>query len=235
MMGTDEVLFERMSAGQRVTAALEGCPGQGIMTTSFGIQSAVLLHMVNEARPGIPVVFIDTGFLFEETLRFAEGLTERLGLNLKTYRPMLSAEELVERHGKLWERGKEGLEKYNGIVKVEPMGRALEELRPEVWFAGLRRGQARSRSGRSPVEKTGWGWKVYPLIDWTDRDVYLYLKKHGLPYHPLWDKGYLTVGDWHSSAPLGAGTEEEATRFGGVKRECGLHDLDNKQSNKKTP
>ena len=204
--------------------ALERGGKAALMSTSFGIQSAVLLHMVAAQQPDIPVVFIDTGFLFEETCRFAEDLEERLGLNLKTYRPLLSAEELLDQHGELWTKGEDGLAQYNEIVKVEPMRRALAELEPQVWFSGVRRQQSSSRADRRVMEDQ-WGvTKVYPLIDWTDRDVYFYLKKHDLPYHPLWERGYVSVGDRHSSAPLTAGSEHEATRFGGTKRECGLHE-----------
>lgn len=196
-----------------------------MLSTSFGIQSALLLHMICTRVPDVPVVFIDTGFLFPETLEFGAQLTERLGLNLKVYRPTVGAEELVARYGELWNQGEEGIGKYNEIVKVEPMNRALAEINPTLWFSGLRRTQSVERSRRRILEDLGNKWKFYPILDWSDRDVFLYLKKHDLPYHPLWHQGYLSVGDKHSSLPVGAGMEEEATRFGGVKRECGIHNI----------
>jgi len=67
-------------------------------------------------------------------------------------------------------------------------------------------------------------FKLHPVIDWSNRDVYLYLKRHNLPYHPLWDQGYVSVGDTHTSRPLQPGMREEDTRFFGLKRECGLHE-----------
>ena len=214
--------FERMSASSRISRVVDSA-SHPIVSTSFGIQSAVLLHMVTRVLPDIPVVFVDTGFLFPETTEFGQELAERLSLNLKIYRPTFSSEELVAKHGELWSKGDEGLAQYNQLVKVEPMNRALSELSPDLWIAGLRRVQSKGRSLKPPLEKLDGFWKAYPVIDWTDRDVYQYLKKHQLPYHPLWEKGYLSVGDTHSSSPMGAGQEEEATRFGGRKRECGLH------------
>ena len=98
------------------------------MSTSFGAQAAVMLHLATRVAPSIPVVFIDTGYLFPETYRFADELTTRLKLNLKVYRAVESPAWLEARSGKLWEQGAEGLARYNQIMKVEPMQRALAEL-----------------------------------------------------------------------------------------------------------
>ena len=105
-------------------------------------------------------------------------------------------------HGRLWEQGVEGIERYNELRKTEPMRRALEELGTRSWFAGLRREQSRSRRGIRPLEFVDSRWKVYPIFDWTDRDVYQYLRRHDLPYHPLWHEGYVSIGDWHSTRTL---------------------------------
>ncbi len=103
------------------------------------------------------------------------------------------------------------------------MERALEELGVSTWIAGLRREQSSSRSDLRVVEAVRGRMKLHPIIDWSNRDVHQYLKQHDLPYHPLWEKGYVSVGDTHSTVPLSAGMTEEETRFAGVKRECGLH------------
>lgn len=97
------------------------------------------LHLVNQIRPDIPVILTDTGYLFPETYRFIDELTDKLKLNLKVYRATESAAWQEARYGKLWEQGVEGIEKYNDINKVEPMNRALKELNAQTWFAGLRR------------------------------------------------------------------------------------------------
>jgi phosphoadenosine phosphosulfate reductase len=216
--------LENATAEERVRWAAESFAGRLVMSTSFGIQSAVMLHLVTQIEPAIPVVFIDTGYLFPETYRFAEELTERLNLNLKVYNPAMTAARQEALHGKEWERGIEGIERYNFINKVEPMERAVRELGAGAWLTGLRRSQSSSRRGLNVVHRQNKVTKIHPLIDWDDRRVYRYLTNNGLPYHPFWEQGYVSVGDWHSSSKLSEGMTEEQTRFGGLKRECGLHE-----------
>ena len=206
--------LEKLSAEARVAWALENLPGEYVLSSSFGIQAAVSLHLVNQVRPDIPVILTDTGYLFPETYQFIDELTDKLNLNLKVYRAKESAAWQEARYGKLWEQGVEGIEKYNDINKVEPMNRALQELNAQTWFAGLRREQSGSRAHLP----------VLPMIDWDNRTVYQYLQKHGLKYHPLWDQGYLSVGDTHTTRKWEPGMAEEETRFFGLKRECGLHE-----------
>jgi len=170
------------------------------------------------------VVFVDTGYLFPETYLFADQLTKRLGINLKVYRAVESPAWIEARHGKLWEKGAEGISAYNQIAKVEPMQRALSELGARAWLAGLRRVQSSTRERLPVVASQDGRAKIHPIVDWTDRDVHRYLTENGLPYHPLWDKGYVSIGDTHTTRPLTAEMTPEETRFFGIKRECGLHD-----------
>jgi phosphoadenosine phosphosulfate reductase len=216
--------LEAASATERVRWAYQTYGDQLVLSTSFGVQSAVMLHLVTTQIPNIPVIFVDTGYLFPATYKFAADLTEHLNLNLKTYIPRQTAAQQEALYGKLWEQGLEGLERYNRINKVEPMNRAVQELGAKAWLSGLRRSQSSSRGGRGVVESQNKVTKVYPIIDWSDREIYEYLIENGLPYHPLWDQGYVSVGDWHSTKKLGEGMSEEETRFGGLKRECGLHE-----------
>ncbi len=215
-----------MTAEERVASALKTLPGQHVVTSSFGAQSAVMLHLVTRQQPDIPVVLIDTGYLFPETYRFVDELTERLQLNLKVYRPQTSAAWQEARYGKRWERGLEGLESYNQDNKVEPMQRAIEDLGVGTWFSGLRRNQSIDRAKTPFVERSGDRFKIYPIADWTDKDIFDYLTKHDLPYHPLWEKGYVSIGDVHTTRSLADVDSLEETRFFGLKRECGLHELD---------
>ena len=215
--------LEKVSAEERVRWALERFRPRIMLSTSFGVQSAVLLHMVTQQWPEIPVVMVDTRYLFPETYRFADQLTARLNLNLKVYRAEVSAAWLEARHGKMWEHGVDGIEKYNQINKVEPMQRAIRELAVRGWITGLRRQQARSRKDVGVLQSQNNVVKVQPIIDWTDKMIYDYLKKYGLPYHPLWEQGYVSIGDVHTTRPLTANMTEEETRFFGLKRECGLH------------
>ena len=215
--------LEKVSAEDRVRWALERFQPHIMLSTSFGVQSAVLLHMVTQQWPDIPVVMVDTRYLFPETYRFADQLTERLKLNLKVYRAQVSAAWLEARHGKMWEHGVEGIERYNQINKVEPMQRAIRELDVKGWITGLRRQQAKSRKDVGVLQLQKGVVKIQPIIDWTDRMIYEYLKKYDLPYHPLWEQGYVSIGDVHTTRPLTAEMTEEETRFFGLKRECGLH------------
>lgn len=222
---TTQPELESQSAIERVAWASNEFGEKLVLSTSFGVQSAVMLHMVTSVVPNIPVIFIDTGYLFPETYQFAEQLRERLDLNLKTYHPLQSAAHQEAIHGKLWEQGLDGLDRYNRINKVEPMNRAINELDAKAWLSGLRRSQSSTRTSRQVAELQNKTWKIYPIIDWNDRDIYNYLTENNLPYHPLWDQGYVSVGDWHSTSKLGEGMSEEDTRFNGLKRECGLHEV----------
>jgi phosphoadenosine phosphosulfate reductase len=221
----NELLAHR-AAEDRVAWALENLPGEHVLTSSFGAQAAVSLHLVNRLKPGIPVVFIDTGYLFAETYQFVDQLIERLDLNVKVYRSPMSPAWQEARFGRRWEQGLDGLNAYNRDNKVEPMQRALRELNVGTWFAGLRRSQSSSRAG---VEFVSWSGgercKVHPIADWSDRDVHRYLKTHNLPYHPLWEQGYVSIGDVHSTRPLHEVDHVDQTRFAGLKRECGLHEI----------
>ncbi len=215
-----------MPARDRIAWALERLPGAHVVTSSFGAQSAVMLHLTTRLRPAMPVVVIDTGYLFPETYRFIDELTERLDLNLRVFRAEISAAWQEARHGRRWQQGAGGIDAYNAENKIEPMQRALDTLEVGTWFAGLRRGQARSRSDIRLVESSGNRWKVHPIADWTDRDVYRYLQENDLPYHPLWEKGYVSIGDVHTTRTLAEAGSADATRFHGLKRECGLHEMD---------
>ena len=216
--------LEKATAEERVAFALDRFKPGIVLTSSFGAQAAVSLHLVTRQWPDIPVLLLDTQHLFPETYRFVDELTERLRLNLRVYRSALSAAWQEARHGKLWEQGLEGIERYNRINKVEPMNRALDDLHARAWFAGLRRQQSSTRKHLSVLAEQNGRVKIHPIIDWTDRDVYGYLLKHDLPYHPLWEQGYVSIGDVHTTRPLSEGMTEEETRFFGLKRECGLHE-----------
>ncbi len=218
--------LERMSAGERVDWALEKLPGKPMLSSSFGAQSAVMLHLLVSRKPDIPVVVIDTGYLFPETYRFIDSMTERLDLNLKVYRSEISSAWQEARHGRRWEHGVDGIDDYNRDNKVRPMELALQDLDVGTWFSGVRRSQSRGRSSQSLIQSSGERWKVHPIADWSDRDVHRYLVEHELPYHPLWEQGYVSIGDVHTTRTLAEAGSAEATRFFGLKRECGLHEME---------
>jgi len=211
-----------MPAQQRIAWAFDSLAGPHALSTSFGVQSALSLHLLTQAKPDIPVVLVDTGYLFPETYRYADELVQRFGINLKVYRPQIGIAWMEARFGKLWENGIDGLARYNQLRKVEPMQRALRELGVRSWFAGLRRSQSPSRAGIEFLELRDGRWKLHPVADWDDLDVAAYALQHGLPEHPLSRQGYVSVGDVHTTAPLNEGDAAQ-TRFFGLTRECGLH------------
>ncbi|WP_226468892.1 phosphoadenylyl-sulfate reductase [Luteimonas panaciterrae] len=211
------------SAEERVAWALENTAGEHALSSSFGAQAAVSLHLVTQQKPDIPVIVIDTGYLFPETYRFIDQLSDKLTLNLQVYRPQIGIAWMEARLGKIWEEGVDGITRYNRLRKVEPMQRALRELNVRTWIAGLRRGQSSTRKAIDYLELRDGRWKLHPIADWSDRDVWNYLQAHDLPYHPLWHQGYISIGDTHTTRPLEPGMREEDTRFFGLKRECGLH------------
>jgi phosphoadenosine phosphosulfate reductase len=216
--------FAGLDATARVRVALEQFPGRHVLSSSFGAQAAVSLHMLVCQAPEIPVVLVDTGYLFPETYQFIDDLTGRLRLNLQVYRSKWSPAWQEARYGQRWLQGVEGIEAYNRENKVEPMRRAMDELRAGTWFAGLRRSQTESRAETPFVQLVNGRVKVCPIADWTDKQIYQYLQTHRLPYHPLWEKGYVSIGDVHTTRSLAEVDSVEETRFFGLKRECGLHE-----------
>lgn len=220
-----------LTAQQRVAWTLENSPQQLVLSSSFGIQAAVMLHLVTEQIPDIPVILTDTGYLFPETYQFIDQLTQRLNLNLQVYRSELSPAWQEAKYGQLWLNGAEGIKQYNQMNKVAPMQQALEQLNAGTWFSGIRAGQSSSRADKPLAEYSyirGQNkpvLKVHPILEWNNKDVFQYLQKHDLPYHPLWEQGYVSVGDVHTTRRLEPGMTEEETRFFGLNRECGLHEL----------
>ncbi len=216
---------EQLDAAGRIEWALANLPGSHVLSSSFGAQAAVSLHLIATVAPRTPVLLVDTGFLFPETYRFIDELTERLRLDLRVYHPAISSGWLEARHGRLWDQGSTGIARYNELTKLEPFRRALSELGIGTWLAGLRRVQAPSREKVPVVEVRDGRFKVHPIVDWTDRDVGQYLRRHNLPYHPLREQGYVSIGDHTTTRSLRQVGDADETRFFGLQRECGLHGL----------
>jgi phosphoadenosine phosphosulfate reductase len=219
-------LFENLSVRDRVRWALENLPEQHIVSSSFGAQAAVSLHLLSQQKADIPVVLIDTGYLFPETYRFVDELVHQLDLNLRVFRSDVSPHWQEARFGERWKMGAEALEEYNQQVKVKPMRRAIDELNVGTWFSGLRRTQSSGRANTPFLEWSNERWKVHPIADWNNKDVHRYLAQNKLPYHPLWEHGYESIGDYHSTKSIHEVSEKEQLRFLGIKRECGIHEID---------
>jgi len=202
-----------------------------VMTSSFGEQAVVLIHLATRVRPGIRIVFIDTGYLFPETHQFMEQLRRRFNLNIWSYRTRNDPFAYLHGAGEenaTWRKDIAGCCAAN---KNEPMERAMTDLRPRAWLRGIRRDQAKTRHNSAFVE---WSMRygcyaISPLLNWTGRDVGLYMKQHDLPFHPLVEKGYFSIGcnPLSCTRPVQIGEDPRAGRWAGTdKTECGINSLD---------
>ena len=194
-----------------------------IMSSSFGAESALMLHLVTRVAPRIPIVFLDTGYLFPETYQFADELTRRFDLNLRVYSPAMTAARLEALHGRLWDGTDEDIARYGQLTKVEPMDRAIRELGARAWIAGLRRTQTEFRATLRVVDRQDGVIKIHPILAWSKEQMRSYMEAHELPHHPLYHFGYRSIGDTHSTFPTTLDQDERAGRALGAKQECGIH------------
>ncbi len=211
---------------ERIAWALEKFKSRFVLTSSFGIQSSVLLHMLHslDAANEVPVIWVDTGYLPKETYIYADELKSKFDLNIQPVQSSISPARMEALHGKLWETGSVGdLEKYHQIRKVKPLEDALSKFEVMCWASGVRGSQTDHRRGMTNLDLIRGRYSLRPLLDWTSKDVFYYMKENDLPQHPLFEKGFSTVGDWHSSSPDTGEVKGRNTRFGGLKQECGIH------------
>ena len=195
-----------------------------VMTSSFGSHSALMLHLASRVVPKIPVIFLDTGYLFPETYQFAEALTERFGLRLEVYAPRMTAARQEALYGRLYDGDPDELARYQRINKVEPLRRALRELDAGAWLAGVRAEQTEFRAGLEKVALSDGVYKVHPILGWGRAEVEEYFDLYDLPFHPLYAWGYRSIGDTHSTVPVDPDEiDDRAGRRLGEKRECGIH------------
>ena len=196
------------------------------ITTSFGIQSSVILHMVHQhsLQKKIKIFWIDTGYLPPETYKYAERLINDLSLEIEVLQSELSPARMESLYGKLWETNKSSdLDKYHDIRKIKPLENALDKYDISCWASGVRSEQTKNRNKMNFVDVIRKRLSLRPLLNWKNKDIFYYMKENQLPSHPLFSKGYSTVGDWHSSSPESIDNEGRTTRFGGIKQECGIH------------
>ena len=192
-----------------------------MLTCSFQHDGVVLAHMLRTIAPEVPVVFINTGFHFPETLAYRDEIVRRFGLNLVELQPIMAREEFALRHGlDLYARNPDLCCHVN---KVEPLRRYLPGMR--AWINGRRRDQGLTREGIRAVEAYQDGlYKVNPLVSWNARDTFYYMQRHDIPLHPLFEQGYASIGCAPCTRPVLPGENERAGRWTGQdKTECGLH------------
>jgi phosphoadenosine phosphosulfate reductase len=194
------------------------------ISTAFGPEGCALIHLAVQLKPDVPVFTVDTGFLFDESIALRQKLVEKYGIHLKVLEGKVSLIEQERLHGpRLYERD---ADRCCALRKVEPTERALDGL--DAWIAGLRRDQGKSRASIDLLErydhKDGSPLvKVNPLARWTRKDTWDYLLKNEVPYNPLLDRGYKSIGCWPCTQAVDAGADERAGRWGGQKAECGIH------------
>jgi phosphoadenosine phosphosulfate reductase len=194
-------------------------PGKLAVVSAFGPGSLVLMHALHELEIRLPVLFVDTLHHFSETLEHVERVRDRYDLDLRVFRPYDTLSEFEASHGpRLWERD---LDQYQRISKVEPFRRATADL--EAWFTGRRREQSETRA-RLPIVEGTDQLKINPLANWSRSEVWRYILANQIPYNPLHDQGYASIGDRPLTTPIAAGEPERAGRWRGSERtECGIH------------
>jgi phosphoadenosine phosphosulfate reductase len=189
------------------------------LVSAFGPASLVLIDLLPEVAPRLPVVFVDTLHHFPETLELVEEVRRRYRLDLRVARPAATREAFEAIHGpRLWERD---LDRYQTAAKVEPFRRATAGL--AGWVTGRRREQAATRASL-PVWEGGPPVRVNPLAAWSAERVWERIHARRIPYNPLHDRGYASVGDLPLTTPVSPGEHERAGRWRGTGRlECGIH------------
>ncbi len=191
------------------------------LSCSWQKQSSVLVHMVAELGLEIDIVELDTHLFFKETYETRERLIERYGLSLIRPEIITVAEQHAQEGPNLWERDPD---RCCHIRKVEPLLRALEPY--EAWVSGIRREQSPSRAGARKAERSDrYGvWKIQPLVDWSEDDVWHYIMENDIPHNPLHEAGYRSIGCMPCTRPTRPDEEERAGRWAGSdKLECGIH------------
>lgn len=206
-----------------MTRELEQTTGDVVVTNSFQAEDMVVLHIVREMLPNVPVVFLDTGYHFAEVYEYRDRMAAEWSLNLVSLLPTLTVEEQESRFGIL---NQTDPGRCCGIRKVQPLFASLEKY--ALWFTGLRREQAKSRAALCEADDfllpTGTRIrKISPLTEWTTKDVWTYVSEYNIPLLQLYEKGYTSIGcEPCTTLPLDP-NDPRSGRWGGQKQECGIH------------
>ncbi len=212
--------FERLPAEAIVARAIEEFRGRIALVSSFGAEAAALLHVVARIDRATPVIFLDTGKHFAQTISYREDLTRALGLaDVRDIRPAAEETALADRKGDLWRRDNDAC---CALRKVRPLGGALAGF--DAWFTGRKRVHGALRAFLPIVDAAPPHIKINPLARWTGEDVEAYAATHALPPHPLVEQGFASIGCWPCTAPVATGDDPRAGRWRGLaKTECGIH------------
>ncbi|MCH2498187.1 MAG: phosphoadenylyl-sulfate reductase [Erythrobacter sp.] len=224
----DAIRLNRMFRGTEteewLRAVIEGSlAGDTAVVSSFGAESAVLLHLISQIDPNVPVLFLDTGKHFPETLAYRDELTDRLGFRRIDLYPEIADLKARDESGLRWSYDPDGCCE---LRKVRPLAKALEEYDASLTGRKAFQSSTRANLPRFEVDKSDaqGRLKVNPLIDWSANDITAYFEKHDLPRHPLVERGFPSIGCMPCTRPVAEGEDARAGRWSGWdKVECGIH------------
>ncbi len=198
------------------------------MATAFGAEGCAILHMLAEIEPRVRVFNLDTGYQFRETLELRDRIAETYGIQVEMIRPDTSTEQYEAIHGgPLYQTHPD---RCCHDRKILPLRRAIQGY--DAWISAIRADQS---NDRAQTPKVGWDKKfnlvkINPLLSWTKKDVWSFIVEKNVPYNPLHDVGYPSIGCWPCTQPVNSNEDERAGRWAGKsKTECGLHSLDSSQ------
>jgi len=226
----DEVAIRLSEAGPEeiLRWAVERFYPKLTMATAFGAEGCAIIHMLAAIEPRVRIFNLDTGYQFRETLELRDRIAEKYGIEVEMIRPATTVAEYEAIHGgPLYETHPD---RCCHDRKILPLRRAIVGY--EGWISSIRGDQSKDRAN---TPKVGWDKKfnlvkINPLLNWTKKDVWTYVVANGVPYNPLHDAGYPSIGCWPCTQPVAAGDDERAGRWAGkAKTECGLHSLDSSQ------
>lgn len=201
-------------------SAVEAFGERLALVSSFGAESAVLLHMVSRIKPDMPVLFLDTGMLFGQTLDYRKNLASRLGLtDVRDLRPAYQDLAVADPKANLWQSDTDAC---CNVRKVLPLDRALIDF--DAWITGRKRFHGGDRLSLPVVEQADSQVKFNPLANWGKAELDAYMAEHDLPAHPLVAQGFPSIGCWPCTKPVEEGSDVRAGRWQGQeKTECGIH------------
>jgi len=200
-----------------------------LMATAFGAEGCCILHMLGEIQPNTQIINLDTGYQFKETLELRDRIKARYGINVELIQPELTVAQYEAEHGgPLYELRSD---QCCHDRKVLPLRNAMDRIRPLCWISAIRRDQTENRSANATMVQWDAKFKlvkINPLLNWTKKDVWSFILKNDVPYNPLHDQNYPSIGCWPCTQPVAPGDDDRSGRWAGkVKKECGLHVVEN--------
>ncbi|MGL6075303.1 MAG: phosphoadenylyl-sulfate reductase [Fimbriiglobus sp.] len=196
-----------------------------LMATAFGAEGCCIMHMLAEIEPAVTLINLDTGYQFPETLQLREQIRERYSLDVVLIQPTTTVAEYEAEHGgPLYPHRPD---QCCHDRKVLPLQRAMQHYNPLAWISAIRKDQTANRATNASIVQWDAKFqvvKVNPLLNWTKKEVWKFITDHNVPYNPLHDQNYPSIGCWPCTRAIQAGEDDRAGRWAGnVKKECGLH------------